>query len=152
MNRREVLHGFGSAAAALSLNRFGFALPHIGANDKLTIGCIGVGSQGLRVMLDVLRLPEIQVVSVCDVNRGSSDYLDWGPNELRNKVRMVLQDPSWGATLPDPQRVERWRRRSLTRFTQRNAERPTTRVARRTKIFANSSPREGSRCRDREHA
>jgi hypothetical protein len=26
----------------------------------------------------VLRLPEIQVVAVCDVNRGSSDYLDWG--------------------------------------------------------------------------
>ncbi len=102
MNRREALQGFGSAAVALSLNRFGFALPRIGANDKLTIGCIGVGSQGLRVMLDVLRLPEIQVVSVCDVNRGSSDYLDWGPNELRNKVRMVLQDPSWGATLPGP--------------------------------------------------
>ena len=102
MNRREVLQGLGSAAAALSLSRLGFALPHVGANDKLTIACIGVGSQGLRVMLDVLRLPEIQVVSVCDVNRGSSDYLDWGPNELRNKVRMVLRDSTWGAMLPGP--------------------------------------------------
>jgi hypothetical protein len=37
-----------------------------------------VDSQGLRVLLDVLRLPEIQVVAVCDVHRGSSDYLDWG--------------------------------------------------------------------------
>jgi hypothetical protein len=61
-----------------------------------------VGSQGLRVLLDVLRLSEIQVVTVCDVNRGSSDYLDWGPDELKNKVRMVLQDSSWGATLPGP--------------------------------------------------
>jgi predicted dehydrogenase len=102
MNRRELLQGLGFTAAALSCNRSGFALPRVAANDKLTVGCIGVGSQGLRVMLDVMRLPEIQVVAVCDVNRGSSDYLDWGPNELRNKVRLVLQDPSWGATLPGP--------------------------------------------------
>jgi predicted dehydrogenase len=74
----------------------------VAPNDKLTVACIGVGAQGLRVLLDVLRLPEIQVVAVCDVNRGSSDYLDWGPNELRNKVRTVLQNSSWGATFPGP--------------------------------------------------
>jgi predicted dehydrogenase len=106
VNRREVLRALGLAASSLSLNRAGLAMPRIGANieanDKLTIGCIGVGSQGLRVLLDMLRLPEVQVVAVCDVNRGSSDYLDWGPNELRNKVRTVLQDSSWGATLPGP--------------------------------------------------
>jgi predicted dehydrogenase len=118
MNRREALRSLGLAASSLSLNRTGRLVArigghvdshidahvnaHIGANDKLTIGCIGVGSQGLRVLLDMLRLPEVQVVAVCDVNRGSSDYLDWGPNELRNKVRMVLQDSSWGATLPGP--------------------------------------------------
>ncbi len=115
MNRREVLRALGLTASWLSLNRAaGLTMPRIranvdaniganaGANDKLTIGCIGVGSQGLRVLLDMLRLPEVQVVAVCDVNRGSSDYLDWGPNELRNKVRTVLQDPSWGGTLPGP--------------------------------------------------
>ena len=110
MNRRELLQGLGIAASTLSLSRTARAMPRIGASDnandrasnKLTIGCIGVGSQGLRVLLDALRLAEVQVVAVCDVNRGSTDYLDWGPNELRNKVRMVLQDPSWGATLPGP--------------------------------------------------
>jgi hypothetical protein len=39
---------------------------------------------------------------VCDVNRQTSDYLDWGPNELRDKVRMVLQEPGWGGTLTGP--------------------------------------------------
>jgi predicted dehydrogenase len=118
LNRREALRGLGLAATSLSLNRTALALPRIAAhgapnvvpnvapnvapNDKLTVACIGVGSQGLRVLLDVLRLPEIQVVAVCDVNRGSSDYLDWGPNELRNKVRLVLQNSSWGATFPGP--------------------------------------------------
>jgi hypothetical protein len=75
------------------------------ASDKLTVACIGVGSQGLRLLMDLLRIPEVQIVAVCDVNRQTSDYLDWGPNELRNKVRAVLQDPGWGASfhvlLPD---------------------------------------------------
>jgi predicted dehydrogenase len=102
MNRREVLEGGSSTAGLLFLRRSGFAASLGAANDKLTIGCIGVGSQGLRVLLDLLRLPEVQIVAVCDVNRGSSDYLDWGPNELRDKVRTVLQDSSWGSNLPGP--------------------------------------------------
>ncbi len=72
------------------------------ASDKLTVACIGVGSQGLRLMMDLLRMPQVQVVAVCDVNRQSSDYLDWGPNELRDKVRLLLQEPSWGSSLAGP--------------------------------------------------
>jgi len=102
MNRRDLLEGISSTTGFLFLQNAGLAAPRVGANDKLTIGCIGVGSQGLRVLLDLLRLSEMQIVAVCDVNRGSSDYLDWGPNELRDKVRTVLQDPSWGAHLPGP--------------------------------------------------
>lgn len=66
------------------------------------MACIGVGSQGLRVLLDLLRLPEVQIVAVCDVNRGSSDFLEWGADELRKKVRTVLRDSSWGSTLIGP--------------------------------------------------
>src|SRR6202034_87781 len=102
MNRRDVLEGVGSTAGYLVLRNIGLAAPRVAANDKLTVGCIGVGSQGLRVLLDLLRLSEVQIVAVCDVNRGSSDYLDWGPNELRDKVRTVLLDFSWGANLPGP--------------------------------------------------
>ncbi len=102
ITRRDVLRGIGLSAIALPFHRFAMAAPRVGANGKLTIACIGVGSQGTRVLLDILRLPEVQVVSVCDVNRGSSDYLDWGPDELRTKVRTVLQDPAWGANLTGP--------------------------------------------------
>jgi predicted dehydrogenase len=94
--RRQFLY----TAGALSVARLAGAVPK--ASDKLTVACIGVGSQGLRLMMDLLRMPEIQVVAVCDVNRQTSDYLDWGPNELRNKVRALLQDPGWGASLPGP--------------------------------------------------
>ena len=101
MNRRELLYGMGAAGAgfALQLPR---AFARVPASDKLTVACIGTGSQGLRVLLDLLRLPEVRVVAVCDVNRLSSNYLDWGPNELRNKVRTVLEDPTWGANNPGP--------------------------------------------------
>jgi predicted dehydrogenase len=71
-------------------------------SDKLTVACIGVGSQGLRLMMDLLRMPEVQIVAVCDVSRQTSDYFDWGRNELREKVRVLSQDPGWGGSLPGP--------------------------------------------------
>ncbi len=102
MNRRELLYSLGASAAGFGL-RTGFARAGaVPPSDKLTIACIGVGSQGIRVLLDLLRLPEVRVLAVCDVNRLSSDYLDWGPNELRNKVRAVLGDTNWGATDAGP--------------------------------------------------
>src|ERR1700691_1630482 len=101
-NRRDFLSTAGLSAAGLMAPRwaFGRAVPR--ASDKLTVGCIGVGSQGLRVMMDLLRMPEVQLVAVCDVNRQSSDYLDWGPNELRNNARLLLQQPGWGKSLSGP--------------------------------------------------
>ena len=99
INRRDFLYTAGATLLASHLVR-GQATPK--PSDKLTVGCIGVGSQGLRVMMDLLRMPEVQIVAVCDVNRQSSDYLDWGPNELRDKVRLLLQQPGWGTAFPGP--------------------------------------------------
>ena len=101
--RREFLEGAALASGALLLPGRVYARP----SDKLTVALIGAGSQGLRVVMDLLRLPEVQIVAVCDVNRGSADYLDWSspasPNtELRSKVRALLQDATWGASLPGP--------------------------------------------------
>ena len=98
--RRELLRGLGSMAVALPMARFaGAAVP---PSDKLTVAIIGVGSQGMRVLLDMLRLTEVQVVAVCDVNRGSDGYEDWGGSELRTKVRGVLGDSSWGSQYAGP--------------------------------------------------
>ena len=94
VTRREWLRAAGAVALVLPMTRFAGAA--IAPSDKLTVALIGVGSQGMRVMLDLLRLVEVQVVAVCDVNRGSDAYEDWGGNELRNKVRGVLGDSSWG--------------------------------------------------------
>jgi len=100
--RRDFLSAAGISTAALVTPRWVSAFAAPKASDKLTVACIGVGSQGLRLMMDLLRMPEVQVVAVCDVNRQTSDYLDWGPNELRNKVRLLLQQPGWGKSLTGP--------------------------------------------------
>ena len=102
VTRRDLFYTAGLAAGALVSSRLALGLPKTRPSDKLTVACIGVGSQGLRVLMDLLRMPEVQLVSVCDVNRQTSDYLDWGPNELRSKVRLLLQDPAWGASLTGP--------------------------------------------------
>lgn len=96
--RRLFCSGAGAAAALLYARPAAAVAP----SDKLTVACIGVGSQGLRVAIDLLRLSEVQIVAVCDVNRGSSDYLDWGKDELRGKVRTLLGDPNWGVNFAGP--------------------------------------------------
>ena len=50
----------------------------VGPTEKIALGCIGVGAQGTRVMMDFLKMKDVEVVAVCDVNRESSDYSEWG--------------------------------------------------------------------------
>jgi hypothetical protein len=100
--RRDFLYTAGLTAGSLVAFLSTLSMRANKLSDKLTVACIGVGSQGLRVLIDLLRMPEVQIVAVCDVNRQTSDYLDWGPNELLSKVRLLLQDPNWGSTLTGP--------------------------------------------------
>ncbi len=103
VNRRGFLGGAASALAFSIVPRHVLGgAGYIPPSDKLTLGCIGVGAQGTRVMMDFLKLPEVQVIAVCDVNRQSSDYSEWGTNELRNKVRELLGDSNWGSKLTGP--------------------------------------------------
>ena len=65
-------------------------------SDKLTIGYIGCGTQGLREMTDLIQNPKIQIVAVCDPNKRSTDYIDWSPHGIRDDIRKALGDNSWG--------------------------------------------------------
>jgi predicted dehydrogenase len=71
---------------------------YVPPSDKLNLACIGVGAQGTRVMMEFLKQPDVQIVSVCDVNKESSDYSEWGSNELRDKIRRLLGSryADWG--------------------------------------------------------
>lgn len=73
-------------------------------SDKLNLACIGVGAQGTRVMMDFLKQPDVQIVAVCDVNQETSDYVEWGKNEIRDKIRKLLGSgyADWGSDWKGP--------------------------------------------------
>jgi len=70
----------------------GFVAP----SDKITVGYVGCGTQGIRQLMEALRKPELKIVAVCDPNRRSDDYVEWYKNELRTKIRQFLNSSSWG--------------------------------------------------------
>jgi hypothetical protein len=69
----------------------------VAPSDKITLGYIGVGTQGLREMLPLLQVPEIQIVSVCDPSKYAIGYRDWSKDSIRNSVRKLLGKPDWVA-------------------------------------------------------
>src|ERR1700675_462251 len=50
---------------------------YVPPSDKVNIAFIGVGSQGLRVMLHFLKEPDVQGVAVCDVKKSGATYPQW---------------------------------------------------------------------------
>jgi len=91
MNRRRFLQSTGTAAAGLVLPRRLLGGPgHVPPSEKVNLAFIGTGSQGLRVMFGFLSQPDVQGVAVCDPNRQSSDYPQWGRGEFCNSVRKLL--------------------------------------------------------------
>jgi predicted dehydrogenase len=75
---------------------------YVAPSDKITAACVGVGAQGTRVMMDFLKQPDVQIVAVCDVNKESGDYVEWSPNELRDKERALLGKAEWGQDWKGP--------------------------------------------------
>jgi hypothetical protein len=67
----------------------------IAPSDKLTLAYIGLGTQGIRELLPLLAVPEIQVVAVCDPNKEARGYRDWGINYLKDEIRKTLGRPAW---------------------------------------------------------
>src|SRR4051794_32231944 len=75
ISRREFVK---SAAVATTLaspyfvpaSVFGTAAP----SNRINVACIGVGNQGWSNLLRFLKQADCQVVTVCDVNRGSHGY------------------------------------------------------------------------------
>jgi predicted dehydrogenase len=96
LSRRAFLATAGAAAATLTvvprsvLGGDGNVPP----SARINIAFIGVGSQGLRVMLSFLRHDDVQAVAVCDPNQGSAGYPQWSESEFRNAVRKLLGSTS----------------------------------------------------------
>ena len=96
MKRRSFISTAATAAGFTIVPRhvlggIGFVAP----SDKLNIACIGTGTQGTRVMLQLLKIPDLQIVAVSDPVKDDNRYQNWGENELRNNIRRALEEPLW---------------------------------------------------------
>src|SRR5215469_6420256 len=103
-SRRTFLAQAAQAAVGLTivprrvLGGFGFVPP----SDKVNIAFIGVGSQGLRVMLHFLAESDVQGVAVCDPTKTSADHPQWDTHEFSNSVGKLLGVSSgWDWLSPD---------------------------------------------------
>jgi len=97
MSRRKFLGAAMAPAVFQIVPRHVVGRGYVAPNDKITLGYIGLGTQGLRELGPLLASPTIQIVAVCDPNRESNDYVDWSRNGLRNTIRHVIGNPNWGA-------------------------------------------------------
>ena len=97
INRREFL---GSTAASLAFTvvpRHVLGGPgYVAPSDKITLAYIGCGTQGLREMFRLVTNPEVQIVAVCDPEKDNTNYVDWDKTGIRDSIRKLLENPSWG--------------------------------------------------------
>ncbi len=97
MNRRTFLsRGAASAAALTVLPRsiLGGA-GQVAPSEKIHLAYVGCGTQGLREMLPLLAVPEVQIVAVCDPVKDGNDYVDWSKDGLRDAIGRALGNPDW---------------------------------------------------------
>src|SRR5579885_1683875 len=81
---------------------------HTAPSDRITLATIGLGRQGMAVTMELLARPDVQVIAVCDVNRGSRNYVEYGDNALLKSARALLGKgyEYWGEDLASPGSVQ----------------------------------------------
>lgn len=98
VSRRSFVHATLATTVAAIVPRSALGGPNfVPPSEKIHIGYVGCGTQGLRQMMSALKHPGVRIVAVCDPNRKSDDYPEWGPGELIGKIRTFLEDPQWGS-------------------------------------------------------
>ncbi len=97
VTRRAFMRAGGAAFAGISivprhvLGGKGYVAP----SERITLACIGFGTQAIREIGGILERPEVQVVAVCDVEKDGVNYLEWDKGEVRNTIRLLLKNPTW---------------------------------------------------------
>jgi hypothetical protein len=97
VSRRRFLASSSAAAGAFAivprhvLGGPGFVPP----SEKITLGCIGFGTQAVREIGGILARPEVQIVAMCDVEKDGAHYLEWEKGEIRTALRRLMQNPAW---------------------------------------------------------
>ena len=97
INRRKFLGSTAAAAAAFTivprhvLGGPGFIPP----SDKITLAHIGMGTQAIRNLGELLADTNFQLTAVCDVDKTGGTHLEWAKGSVRDGVRRLLEEPTW---------------------------------------------------------
>src|SRR3954467_12019563 len=97
VSRRQFMVTSGVAATAFTivprhvLGGAGFVAP----SEKITLACVGFGTQAIREIGGILASPDVQIVAVCDVEKDGAHYLEWGKNQIRDTLRRLIGNPTW---------------------------------------------------------
>lgn len=76
LSRRKLVAAVAAGAAWTIVPRHVLGGPgHVPPSEKTTLAGIGMGGQGIQNIVNFLKIPEVQVTAVCDVNRESGGYL-----------------------------------------------------------------------------
>jgi len=102
INRRSFLKYTAASTAAFTIvPRHVLGGPNqVAPSNKITLAHIGCGTQGLREMLGLLAMPEVQIVSVCDPVKDGNNYVDWSKDGLRADIAKTLGRPGWRKGAP----------------------------------------------------
>ncbi len=104
VTRRKFLQQTAVAAAGFTIipRRVLGGVGYVPPSDKVNIAFVGVGAQGLRVMLEFLREPDVQGVAVCDCQASAANYPQWEKHEFAKEVSKLLGVSSgWDWLSPD---------------------------------------------------
>ncbi len=99
LSRREFMLTSGAAATAFTIvPRHVLGGPRfVAPSEKITLACVGFGTQAIREVGGILASPDVQIVAVCDVDKDSSHYLEWDKGEVRETIRRLIRTPNWRA-------------------------------------------------------
>ena len=96
LSRRKFMLAGGAVAAFSIVPRHVLGGPgFVPPSEKITLAYIGCGTQGLREMVEMLPIPEIQIVAVCDPVKDGHEYLDWSGDGLRASIAKAMGKPDW---------------------------------------------------------
>jgi len=96
IDRRKFIGEAGSAAIGLTIvPSTVLGGKHVAPSDKINVAYIGLGTQGLRQLPDIIQLADVQITAVCDPQRKAINYYDWGPTGLRDQMRKLIGNPNW---------------------------------------------------------
>ena len=104
VSRRKFLSQIGGVGlAATIVPRYVLGgTDHVPPSDKVNIAFIGVGSQGMRVMLHFLNETDVQGVAVCDANKSGANHPQWYTHEYASSVHKLLGvNSGWDWLSPD---------------------------------------------------